>query len=212
MNNYILDLIENGVIAVCETVEEAKQAEDFWASAILLVFSRWWWESNEVEVFPSESLIKECVLSLEVPVFVRVRFWHFWEAEIAEKLWVSAIIESLRWNESLDKALVSTKYKVPIVSEIASVNELKRWQDNYLLVWDFATWNLVKLTDSLKEFRRNSDKKIFVWWWIGNPADIKILSKIWGVKWYFIWTAMFDVEDFETWDYIKEVISYIKIS
>jgi len=210
MKSYILDLIENWVIAVCETFEEAKDSENSWASAVLLVSCRWW-DLDDVEVTPSKQLIKEAVLNLEIPVFVRVRFWHFWEAYIAEELWANAIIESLKWDESLDKALNIKHYQIPIISEITSYKDVKKWQENYLLLWDWATWNLVPLTDSLKVYKeRYTDKNIFVWGWIWNPADIKILSKIWWIKWYFIWTAMFDVWELEVKIYLKEVISYIK--
>ena len=207
--DYILNLIENLVIAVCENFEEAEQAEKAWVSAVLLVFQRWW-DPTDIEVFPIENDIKKSVWNLKIPVFIRVRYWHFWEADIAQSLWVSAILEAEMWSEYLKKSLNQNNYNIPIISEIYSIKDLKSSQKNYLLLWDYATWDLIKLVNSLKELRNGFNLKVFIWGWIWNPADIKVLAEIWWIRWYFIWTAMFDVEEFEIFSYTKEVISYIK--
>jgi pyridoxal biosynthesis lyase PdxS len=134
MKDFVLKLIQNGVVAVCEDLNEALEAEDFWASAVLLVSERWG-DLDSATAMPNEDLISSAVSQLKIPVFCRVRFGHFWEAEIAQSYWVSAILESVQTEESLEEALNHKDFEAPIISEIQSVEDFKEWQENYLLIW-----------------------------------------------------------------------------
>jgi len=207
MKDFVLKLIQNGVVAVCEDLDEALEAQEYWASAVLLVAERGG-DLDSSSLMPSEEFLASAVSELKIPVFVRVRYWHFWEAEIVQSYWAAAILESIKTDNSLEKVLNHWDFSIPIISEINSVEDFQKDQNNYLLLWEYATWNVIPLLEKLKEWKNKTNLNIFVGGGISNPADIKLIKELWAVSGYFIWTALFDV--YESRDYLKDVISYIK--
>jgi len=204
---FILDLIENWIVAVCETKQEAMLTEKLWASAILLVNHRWEWKNYSS---PNSELILDITSSLQIPIFVRVRHWHFAEAQIAQEAWADAIIESFYEKNWIKNSIKKEDFIIPIISEIKKIEEIKdkdeiNWSF-FLLLWEYWSWNIVPLVKKINKWNIKKYWKIFAWWWIASPADLKLLDKK-KVKWFFIWTALFH---FNTKDYFQEAISLTK--
>lgn len=207
--DFILQLIQGWIIAVCETFDEAKLSYECWASWILLVSHRW--EGDE-HVSPGWDVISECVENIDIPIIVRIRFWHFAEANIAQESWASAILESIKIDWWLKDSLCDNDFEIPIIREINDLSELKNNKNKnwlqYLLLWDFSSWNIAPLLDKLDKWNVKKYWRVFVWWWISSSADLELLPKE-KVAWYFIWTALFY---FDTKKYFKEAFSIIKNS
>ncbi len=201
---FILDLIDSWIIAVCENKQEALICQKCWASAILLVSHRWKWETYSS---PDQELISSVLSDVIIPVLARVRHWHYSEAKIAEEAWAAAIIESYKEEWWISKPINKGDFNISIISEIKTVNEAKegRWS-NFLLVWDYWSWNAVTLINEIAKWDSKSRWKIFVWWWISSPADLDLIDRN-KIKWYFIWTALFH---FDTEKYFIEVIDILK--
>ena len=200
---FVLNLIENWIIAVCENKQEAILVESLWASAVLLVEHRWKWETYSA---PNAQMITEVISSISIPVFVRVRHWHFAEAEIAQRAWAKAIVEAIREIGAIASSIKKDDFDIPIISEIWEVKDNDKLKANnwafYLILWDYWSWNIVPLTKKLKKWDTQKYWKVFIWWWISSPADLELIDKD-KVKWYFIWTALFY---FDTEQYFEEVI------
>jgi hypothetical protein len=205
MKNLFLDFIQNWIIAVCKEESEILDAQKFWASAICIVFDRAL-DNEENMIFPDKNLIKFCSNNLKIPFFVRVRFWHFWEAEIAENFWANWILESFKTENSLEKNLKQENFCIPIISEIKSFEDLKENQKNYLLLWNVWSWDIWFLAKTYKNFLKKSNLNIFLWWGFSSPSDIKIINQIKKPRWFFIWTSIFEIFDTEIFftDFISE--------
>lgn len=205
--DFVLKLIQGWIVAVCETFDEAMLANEGWASWILLVSHRWEWDEH---VSPDWDIISECVNNFDIPIFVRIRFWHYAECRIAEEAWASAILEALKTEEWLKDSIDNDKFDIPIIREISEINELKKLKNTnwlfYLLLWDFSSWNVAPLLEKIDKFNTKKYWKIFVWWWISSPADIGLLPKE-KIAWYFIWTALFY---FDTEKYFKEAFEILQ--
>lgn len=205
---FVLDLIENWIVTVCENKQEAMLVEWFWASAILLVNHRWKWKTFSS---PNYDMINDIVSSISIPVFVRIRHWHFAEAEIAEKAWAKAIVEALREENGMQEPINKEDFQIPIISEIQNLDLIKDSNEKnwayFLLLWDFWSWNVVSLIEKMKKWDLDKYWKVFIWWWVSSPADLQLINKN-IAKWYFIWTALFY---FETEKYFQEVIENFKI-
>lgn len=200
---FIVNLIENWIVAVCENKEEAVLCEESWATAILLVEHRWKWKTYSCT---SSETIKEIVWALSIPVFVRIRHWHFAEAKIASESWAHWLVEALKENDWIQKPIDKDEFEIPVISEIHNLEELKEkniksWS-YYLLLWEHSSWNIVPLINKLKKWDTKKYWKVFIWWWISSPADLMLLNKE-NIKWYFIWTAIFY---FDTKNYFEEII------
>jgi len=214
---FIINFIQNWIIAVCENLEEAVYAWEKWASWILIVKERWG-EHDDVFVMADEDLIKEILDSVDVPVFVRVKFWHFWEARICEDLWVDWIVEWFQNENSLEEKLNEDEFNFVIISEVFDYEKILESNENILILGDYATWNFnsikenfssveKKFLESWKSF--SEEKNIFLWGWVSSVADLDVLQWIWNIKWFFVWSAIFDLshrEFFEDYrDYKRNI-------
>lgn len=209
MNSFTLDLIQNWIIGVVENLEEAVEAQNSWVSAVVFVYERAW-ELGSPNVLVSSKVLKEAVSILRIPVFARVRFGHKPEAELVESFWVDWILEAENTPDSLENPLKQEDFWIPVISEISSLKFIRKWQSNYLILWEFATWNVVDLVEKLKDWKEKKDLKVFVWGGIATPADLWLLYAVWGVRWVFVWTAIFD-QDLDVRGFINECVNYIKV-
>lgn len=201
---FILDLIEAWIIAVCENRNEAVLCEKYWASAILLVSHRWKWDTY---CSPDEQLITKVLDCVNIPVLARVRHWHFAEARIAQDAWACAIVESHKQKDWISKEINKEDFDIPIITEIEKIEEAKKYNwSQCLLLWDYWSWNVVSLIKKLNKWDFDKHSKVFVWWWISSPADLNLIDTK-KVKWFFIWTALFH---FDTKKYFKEVVEILK--
>jgi len=196
--NFIINFLQNWIIAVCENLEEAIYAHEKWASWILLVKERWG-EHEDVFVIPDENLIKNVLNSVNIPVFVRIKFWHFWEAKICEELWVDWIVEWFQNENSLKEKLNENDFKPVVISEIFDIEKIWESNKNILILWDYASWNFNSIKEKFSEIDKKflENKKIFLWWWISSAADLDVLQNIWDIKWFFVWSAIFDLDSKE---------------
>lgn len=205
--DFVLKLIQGWIIAVCETYDEAKLAYESWAIWILIVSHRWEWEDH---TSPNWEIISECVENINIPIFVRIRFWHYAEWKIAEEAWASGILEWIKTEEWLKESINNERFHIPIIREINEVSELKSFKNKnwlfYLLLWDFSSWNVAPILEKLEKFDSKKYWKIFIWWWISSPADIELIPRE-KIAWYFIWTALFY---FDTKKYFKEAFDILK--
>lgn len=204
-NSYILRLLHNWLIAVCETLEEAKLCQKSWASWILLVEHRWKWTTHQA---PKWELIMQCKDSLTIPILVRVRHWHYKEAEIAEEFGADIIVESFKEDESIQNQINPEEIWIPIIKEYLSaesVNSSPYSWHNILLLWDYWWWKIWKLLSQLEQVDISNKWQIFVWWWISSPADIILLKNAWWCS-FFVWTALFY---YNTLEFISEFIDLI---
>lgn len=217
--DFVINFLNNWITAVCETFKESVFAWQKWASWIFLVKERWW-ESDDVFVMPNEDLIREVLEELDIPIFVRVKFWHFWEAKICEELWVDWIVEAFQAENSLKEKLNPEDFNFPIISEVLEPEKISESNENILILWDYATWDFnsikEKFADCLEVAEKlpySWSKNVFLWWWISSVADLEVLKDIWPnwllIKWFFIWSAIFDLESEEFfedyWDYKQNI-------
>ena len=219
--NFIINFIQNWIIAVCENFDDAVYAWEKWASWILLVKWRWG-EFDDVFIMPDEDLIREVLDKVDIPIFVRVKFWHFWEAKICEELWADGILESCQNANSLDKKLNEEDFKFPIISEIFDTEKILDLNENILILWDYATGNFNSIKEKFSKIEKKIskqekiffyEKNIFLWWWISSVADLEILKNIWKISGFFIWSAIFDLDSREFfedyWEYKKNIFDKI---
>jgi hypothetical protein len=100
---------------------------------------------------------------------------------------------------------------LPIISEIHNSENIKESNDTVLILWDYATWNFSSVSELFSEIdsKELEWKKVFLWWWISSVADLDVLKNIWNISWFFVWSAIFDVnhkEFFEDyWEYKKSI-------
>ena len=208
--NFIINFLQNWIIAVCENLEEAIYAYENWAAWILLVKERGG-EHEDVFVMSDEDLIREVLEKVDIPVFVRVKFWHFWEAKICEDLWVDWVVEWFQNEKSLDKKLNEDDFEFVIISEVFDYEKIWELNKNILILWDYATGNFNSIKEKFFKIDKKilENKKIFLWWWISSVADLDVLKNIWNVKWFFVWSAIFDLDSDEFfddyWNYKKNI-------
>ena len=120
---------------------------------------------------------------------VRVRYGHLPEAQLAQGAWADILVEQYKWENSLADAIDPGSIELPIIKEVLNADEIKWNWLNYLLLWDYWTWNVSILMQKLEKI--DEDNKVFVWWWISSPPDLKLLSQTNKAYWYFVWTAPF---------------------
>lgn len=228
--NFIINFLQNWIIAVCENLEEAVYAWEKWASWILLVKERGW-EEDDVFVIADEEIIQEVLKTVQIPVLVRVKFWHFWEAKICEELWVDWIVEWFQTENSLKEKLDENEFNFVIISEVFDAEKILDSNKNILILGDYATGNFNSIKENFlscgKKFSKSwknfweeknppgdtlllcDSPNIFLWWWISSVADLDVLQWIWNVKWFFIGSAIFDLDSREFfedyWEYKKNI-------
>jgi len=198
MKNFVIEFVKKWIIAVCENFEEAIYARKKWAWWILLVKKRGS-DLDDVFIMPNEDLIVDVLNEVQIPVFVRVKFWHFWEAKICEELWADWIIEAFQDEKSLEDRLNEEEFSIPVISEIFDIKKIQDSSKNVLILGDYATWNFSSISEKFKKIPKDflEWKNIFLWWWISSVADLDVLKGIWDIHWFFVWSAIFDVEEKE---------------
>jgi len=221
MKNFVVNFLNNWIVAVCENIEEAIYAWEKWASGLLLVKERWG-EHEDVFVMPDENFIKQVLEEVQVPVFVRVKFWHFWEAKICEELWVDWILEAFQVENSLKEKLNPEDFEFPIISEVFNPEKISEANKDILILWDYATWDFNSIKEKFAHCLEVAEKlpygwerNVFLWWWVSSVADLDVLKYIWPnwllIKWFFVWSAIFDLETDEFfedyWEYKRWIFA-----